>query len=319
MAEIKFNSQLKHNELDSVFQLHPVSRTSSAAAESFWGSPSRCSRSSAPSPRTSARAPHVAPPSTSTLQWKPDPRNTLFLPPFHLKKTAKKPLLSAFSSDPTHENEMVGSDVAKVLGFGFRVLTVEEGLIVVVVEERVEDVVGEGEIVDGGEERVVLGIAEALLEPVVAEPRRGLDQGPPLVGEVLHRPVRHRHEQRGVGVQRGGGQKGACPRDHVHSHFNARHTKRNQSQSARERLQRIGGEGTRELKRLKKITRGTDCMVSTVCETTFFISTIKLKMKTLFNGSVGQPTDMRERHAFFFCFLFQSTTKISTYYRQIKK
>lgn len=47
----------------------------------------------------------------------------------------------------------------------------------------------------------VLGIVEALAEPVVAKPRGGLDEGPPFVREILHRPIRQRHEHGSVGIQ----------------------------------------------------------------------------------------------------------------------
>lgn len=46
-----------------------------------------------------------------------------------------------------------------------------------------------------------LGILEALAEPVVTEPRGGMDKGPPLVGEIIHRTISQRHEHRSVGIQ----------------------------------------------------------------------------------------------------------------------
>lgn len=69
----------------------------------------------------------------------------------------------------------------------------------VVVEQGVD--VGEGKVVNIGKVRVILGILESLLDPVVAEPRRGLDQGPPLIREILHHPVCQRHERRSIRIQ----------------------------------------------------------------------------------------------------------------------
>nr|GMD08003.1 pre-mRNA-splicing factor SLU7 [Ipomoea batatas] len=59
--------------------------------------------------------------------------------------------------------------------------------------------VGERIIVKVGEIEVV-HIGVALAEPVVAEPGRGADEVPPLVGEVLHCAIRRRHEDRSVGL-----------------------------------------------------------------------------------------------------------------------
>lgn len=78
----------------------------------------------------------------------------------------------------------------------------------VAIEERID--VRESEFVVFGKERVVLGILEALLKPVIAKPRGGMDQVPPLIGEVLHSPICHGNEQRSVWVQP------RSPRNYVH-------------------------------------------------------------------------------------------------------
>lgn len=48
-----------------------------------------------------------------------------------------------------------------------------------------------------------LRIGEAFSEPVIAEPRGGLHERPPLIGEVLDEAIRRRHEHRRVGIERG--------------------------------------------------------------------------------------------------------------------
>lgn len=78
----------------------------------------------------------------------------------------------------------------------------------VAIEERID--VRESEFVVFGKERVVLGILEALLKPVIAKPWGGMDQVPPLIGEVLHSPICHGNEQRSVWVQP------RSPRNYVH-------------------------------------------------------------------------------------------------------
>lgn len=82
-----------------------------------------------------------------------------------------------------------------------------DGVVVLAVEEVVVDGVGEeaGDVVLGLEGLEGVGhIVEllVLVEPVVAEPWGGLDEVPPLRGEVLHLPERRRDEERRLRVQR---------------------------------------------------------------------------------------------------------------------
>lgn len=86
---------------------------------------------------------------------------------------------------------------------------------VVIVEESI-DVVWEDRVVNIRKEGVILGILEALLEPVFAEPRWGLDQFPPFIGEVLHRPISQWYEQRSVGIQ---SWRRCSLRNYFHCHF----------------------------------------------------------------------------------------------------
>lgn len=72
---------------------------------------------------------------------------------------------------------------------------------VVIIEEDIEIIWEEKHVLVVGAEVIFLGIGETLLEPVVPEPRRRLDERPPLLGEVLHSPVRRRHERRCIRVQ----------------------------------------------------------------------------------------------------------------------
>lgn len=68
------------------------------------------------------------------------------------------------------------------------------------IEEGVE--VGQDKIVIIRKERVRFGIFEAIMEPVVTEARRRVNEVPPLIGEILDSLIgRHRDEDRSVGIQ----------------------------------------------------------------------------------------------------------------------
>lgn len=49
--------------------------------------------------------------------------------------------------------------------------------------------------------RGVMGFGGVFLKPVVAEPGRGMDEIPPLVGEVLHLTISQRHKDRSIGIK----------------------------------------------------------------------------------------------------------------------
>lgn len=61
--------------------------------------------------------------------------------------------------------------------------------------------IGEDKIVKIGKERVTLRIKVAFLEPVITEPRRRLDQGPPFIRKILNHPIGKRDEHWSVGIQ----------------------------------------------------------------------------------------------------------------------
>lgn len=80
---------------------------------------------------------------------------------------SQRPTLSPFQQ--SHGNQLLVKILLLFLLLLWLCLCVVVG-VVKVVEESI-DVVGEGRIVDIGKEGVVLGIFEALLEPIVLEPR----------------------------------------------------------------------------------------------------------------------------------------------------
>lgn len=67
------------------------------------------------------------------------------------------------------------------------------------------------------ERKIILRILKAFLKPVLTKPRRRLDKIPPLVGEILHRPVRHRNEQGSVRIQHGNGRRRVSLSNNIHS------------------------------------------------------------------------------------------------------